>query len=1628
MIYILRFIKVILGIKGAPTIGLKSVSENGPPTAADITLAERYLIKWEQRECSEELQKYKHIIDDQEIIRLQTRITNSKSPEGLIYPILLPKNSSAGKLLIAHIHKNLCHGGVDWTLTEYLTQYWQPRARQAVRSVISECMACRKMNSYKYALPEMPPLPSDRVQQRRPFQSIGIDYAGPTLTKFNGVQIKCWLVLITCLTTRAVYLEPSLDLTALSFINVFRRFISRRGRPEKVLSDNGRNFVLAEKAISSALPPLLAENKIEWKFIPALSPWAGGVYERLIGLAKSCFKRTLGKQILPYDQLSTFIAEVEAALNSRPLTHVSDGEGAPLPLRPIDFIHPGSTLSYEPANKLKKTDHLQPHEQLLAHWKGTLENLDSLWERWRKEYLIMLRDNSKWEHSGPRLQNNSPPKLGDVVLVEEALQPRNTWSLARVEKLNGDPGPIRSVKLRMPNGRVTTRPVNRIYPLEVAQQPTDQTNQLPQQENIPPDIVSEEVREVNQTNHVPPKSTLNMPPFEEEAEEDPPPLIGKQNNIRKENPRGAGSKHGMTARSKVTVAAAIPLVLFLTLSILSPVYASIFECTDCSKCQGCIVHCNKFGVKILAPERISKVQICCSDHCHLFPGQPETDHILPKEMLLDKYECKANFWDTNKESPYDVSVQCSAFHPCQLIDCNFCLELLLNPRCKPKTAAFVVCSILFPFLVLFSCICGAMQRIFRPFGFILKFFNRLLRRQRVRAKIIKRDIIGKSKTAVKKITTNATKEVKKKTREFRQASLSRLARYGILAILISLTILLVNSDTVSVISQSESCRVKNGTRHCHITSSTTLSLLPAGQPNNLLIKDKRGEVLGAVTLTLRSLNLVCNPKTIAYLRSYQINTRSVWRCPTSGSCSGNFCSRVGPKTHIPELAELTNNVGNSGCIESSAVWSEGCGLPTASCYFYRWYAVPMSFDVYELFECPTWDFHINSVLRLTVNDYSKEESVTLIPGWTQHSNNISLTPIAISNPPAPILGTPFLTHGFSVALGKNVPLDLKCPDLASARGFGCNISEEACRECRLISGDTVTCQCREFDAEAMLADPELRLPLTIGRQTFLTKDDTVYVEQTYTPIQIHIQMENFQLITQITESACKVIPKEIRGCYKCLKGVQVDFTCTTDLGNALAYISCADGINFISRCSENGTAGTAAFTYDRSRIDTSCTVKCPGGESNFHLKGELIFIPLSWKERENIQSMSSQKSAAWTLGNLNPFYLLPSLPIIFSVFTFIIILTILIIFYTFVRFKLKLFRKIATQIVPIFILIFLAGGEGAMCPLNKKSVKLQLKNWQIQKNNFLPIQHFKMFFCPTSAQITHFSSLCAKLALAKNKANFCNSKDALWRIIQQAPVRHIKSNKQIKMAIFAQKNNKSLKRMPKIGGARMRKKGRPLGQNFSIAPPNLQSQKLGFINAKQSPVKSFSVWQFIRNSQTTLLFLAILNFPPVKEMQAQPCLVPPVYEPGLTSREYLRKCQEVGYNPDWPRRGQTMAEYLPNVIGRMWPPTWSRELPRRQAEGLLCLLWENLRYRGKRLPNVIPNLSQPAWVTLIQPGETVEDYFARKSQPLVHPRLPCLIIKGGIRGSSRRSRQRARATGKPCWKSGEPHEDYLPLD
>ena len=57
---------------------------------------------------------------------------------------------------------------------------------------------------------------------------------------------------------------------------------------------------------------------------------------------------------------------------------------------------------------------------------------------------------------------------GDVVLVHAENLPRQVWQLARViEVYEGDDGHVRSCKIKRQDGLVTTRPIQRLYPLEL---------------------------------------------------------------------------------------------------------------------------------------------------------------------------------------------------------------------------------------------------------------------------------------------------------------------------------------------------------------------------------------------------------------------------------------------------------------------------------------------------------------------------------------------------------------------------------------------------------------------------------------------------------------------------------------------------------------------------------------------------------------------------------------------------------------------------------------------------------------------------------------------------------------------------------------------------------------------------------------------------------------------------------------------------------------------------------------------------------------------------------------------------------------------------------------------------------
>ena len=111
-------------------------------------------------------------------------------------------------------------------------------------------------------------------------------------------------------------------------IRCFSRFVSKRGLPKLLISDNAKTFKSAKPIILETLndPTVkehVANRQVGWIFNLKLAPWSGGFFERLIGLTKRCLKKTIGKSKISYDELVTTVAEIETILNSRPLTYVS---------------------------------------------------------------------------------------------------------------------------------------------------------------------------------------------------------------------------------------------------------------------------------------------------------------------------------------------------------------------------------------------------------------------------------------------------------------------------------------------------------------------------------------------------------------------------------------------------------------------------------------------------------------------------------------------------------------------------------------------------------------------------------------------------------------------------------------------------------------------------------------------------------------------------------------------------------------------------------------------------------------------------------------------------------------------------------------------------------------------------------------------------------------------------------------------------------------------------------------------------------------------------------------------------------------------------------------------------------
>lgn len=398
------------------------------------------------------------------VLRVGGRLSRSCMPAEAKHPIILTKDSHMSVILLRHIHQEVGHGGRNHMLSKLRERYWITGASTAIRKVLSKCVICRRLNAQP-GFQQMADLPSERVTpDEPPFTHVGVDYFGPFEVRSRRSVVKRYGVIFTCLAIRAIHIEVAPSLDTDSFINALRRFVARRGQVQELRSDNGTNFIGAERELRTAIEQwnqsqisdVLLQRGIKWTFNPPAGSHHGGSWERLIRSVRKVLNSTLNLQHLDEEGLHTVLCEVEAIINGRPITKASTDP------YDLEALTPNHLLLLKTLPSLPSGVFQAADVYARRRWRQVQYMADLFWKRWVKEYLTQLQERQRWS----AVKRNLVP--GDIVLIVDDTAPRNSWVMGRVVQTFPDrSGFVCQVRIKT-KSNCLDRPITKVCLLQEA--------------------------------------------------------------------------------------------------------------------------------------------------------------------------------------------------------------------------------------------------------------------------------------------------------------------------------------------------------------------------------------------------------------------------------------------------------------------------------------------------------------------------------------------------------------------------------------------------------------------------------------------------------------------------------------------------------------------------------------------------------------------------------------------------------------------------------------------------------------------------------------------------------------------------------------------------------------------------------------------------------------------------------------------------------------------------------------------------------------------------------------------------------------------------------------------------------
>ena len=399
-------------------------------------------------------------IDDTGIIRVKSKLHNLKASFQERYPILLSRSSPITKAVIWDLHVKKKHCGIYGLLNDLRKEFWILQYYSAVKEVIKHCVWCKRLNA-RTIKTNVNAYKEYRIDPDSiPFRDIMIDHMGPFSIKTCDKVEKVWVLIATCLFSRAVSLNICMSLDTSSFLRAFQMHVLKCGLPKLILSDPGSSIVSGVNVIVDFLNDFETKNyleangisKVKFETYPSGASWLGGLVETMVKQCKKLLNTSIHKRILDYQDFEYVILETECLINKRPIAlkdHLRDVNSDSLALTPEMIVKGYSTTI------LNVIPYLQPNPDDFKDKLWTVDNgkcigkmgilvkkyeklkriRENIQDKYHNEFLYTLISQATDRKNRYIPTNHNKLDIGDLVCIKQPLSKPLQYPLAVVRSV-----------------------------------------------------------------------------------------------------------------------------------------------------------------------------------------------------------------------------------------------------------------------------------------------------------------------------------------------------------------------------------------------------------------------------------------------------------------------------------------------------------------------------------------------------------------------------------------------------------------------------------------------------------------------------------------------------------------------------------------------------------------------------------------------------------------------------------------------------------------------------------------------------------------------------------------------------------------------------------------------------------------------------------------------------------------------------------------------------------------------------------------------------------------------------------------------------------------------------------------